>query len=206
MKKELELNWNEVIPYQYKDSPEVKAAFESIIDQLLKNAKKHKNPCLVHMLGIPGAGKTTFWKKNQNLFSDYLLVSFDQIMDMLPAYAADKAALGLKEAFARWEIPARIAGYELLKRAMDQKINIFLDHGGTPELHLALMKEVKKIGYHTKAYYLKCDVNTAIKRAAAREQEIQRHTPKELILKRFPLVERRAEQFKEIADEFIVCK
>lgn len=197
------MNWNEVIPFSYKENKEIKSAFEPIISQTLKNAKKSNKPCFIHMLGIPGSGKSTFWKKNKDLFSDYIFISFDEVMNRLPTYHKDSSLLGLKEAFARWEIPSRIAGYELLTRAMQQKKNIFLDHGGTPELHLALMKEAKKAGYKTKMYYLKCDVDTALERVSAREQEVQRHTPRELIIKRAPLVKKRAEQFKQIVDEFI---
>jgi len=197
------MNWKEVIPFSYAESKEIKTAFEPIISHILEEVTTSDHPCLIHMLGIPGAGKTTFWKKNQNHFSNYVLISFDDVMEKLPAYHKDVSTLGLKEAFARWEIPSRIAGYELLMRALKQKKNIFLDHSGAPELHLDLIKEAAKIGYHTKAYFLKCDVDTALERVAAREQQIQRHTPRELIINRYPLVRKRAEQFKQIVDEFV---
>lgn len=43
------------------------------------------------------------------------------------------------EAFKKWELPARIAGYELLRRAIKQKKNIYFDHGGTPICHRELL-------------------------------------------------------------------
>ena len=40
------MNWNEVIPFSYKENKEIKSAFEPIISQTLKNAKKSDKPCL----------------------------------------------------------------------------------------------------------------------------------------------------------------
>lgn len=199
------MNWREVMPNLYAEcGDEVKSAFEPIITKVLNDAPAaNSQRTFVHMLGIPGAGKSTFWQKNKKAFADFIFVGFDTLMAMLPEYQKDVENLGLKEAFARWELPARIAGYELLIRAMEQKKNIFFDHGGSPELHLEIMRAAKVDGYHTKMYYIKCDVETALQRTTAREKEIQRHTPEKLIIERYPLVEKRATQFKEIVDEFI---
>ena len=68
-------------------------------------------------------------------------------MESLPQYQQDVQAIGNIKAFEKWQIPARIAGYELLRRAIEAKKNIFFDHGGTPMCHRELLANVKRLGY-----------------------------------------------------------
>lgn len=192
---------SEVIPYTYK-ALRIRS-FEDIICKFLDNTKSSKFPVFIHMLGIPGAGKSTFYCNNAEKFQDYLYVSFDDIMMAHPQYQKDIENLGPIDAFNKWELPARIAGYELLFRAISARKNIFFDHGGTPQCHMELLIKLKQIGYTTKMYYISCPVEEAIKRAKEREVLTKRHTPVQLIIDRHKLIENNIETYKEIVDEFI---
>ena len=192
---------NDVIPYTYKELQD--DGFEAIICEFLNNTEPSEQPEFVHMLGIPGAGKSTFYQKNAKQFSNYIFISFDAIMEAHPQYQKDIKELGSVEAFNKWEIPARIAGYELLFRAIKAKKNIFLDHGGTPKCHQELLLKVKQLGYKTKIYYIFCPIEVAIARTKTREAITKRHTPVNIITDRAKIIETNLEIYKSITDEFI---
>ncbi|MBO4956818.1 MAG: zeta toxin family protein [Rickettsiales bacterium] len=195
---------SEVIPYCFNDEKnETKELFKPIINEILSNNKIQEKPIFIHMLGIPGAGKTTYMNNNKENFKDFLFLDFDMVMEKLPEYRKDVKMLGLVESFEKWQIPARVAGYEVLLQAIKKRLNIFFDHGGSPFLHVKLLEEVKTLGYKVKIVYVKCDIDMAIKRVKEREKITLRHTPEKLIIDREPLIKERAEQFKKIADEFI---
>lgn len=196
--------YSEVIPYCFnKKENKTKELFNQIINDILSNNKMQEKPIFIHMLGIPGAGKTTYMNNNKENFKDFLFLDFDMVMEKLPEYKDDIKTLGLVESFNKWQIPARIAGYEVLLQAIKKKLNIFFDHGGSPFLHVKMLEEVKKLGYRVKIVYIKCDIDTAIKRVKEREKITLRHTPEKMIIDREPLIKERVEQFKKIADEFI---
>lgn len=191
---------NEVVPYTYDDDKYTfKQYFDPIIEQVLNEAPSSDNPKLVHMLGIPGAGKSTFYQKNKEQFKDYVLIGFDLVMEKVPQYHQDRDELGKMEAFKKWELPARIAGYELLRRAIEQKKNIFFDHGGTPICHRELLKNIKKMGYETTMYYIDCEPQTAIERVANRERPF----PAERMPERIELVEKQKSVMPQIVDRFV---
>ena len=195
---------SEVVPHLY-DELTLKDVFEPMFEQMLSSVEKVEKPVFVHMLGIPGCGKSTFVKQNKKKFENYLVISFDAIMEALPQYHEDVLKLGSIEAFKRWEPPSRIAGYELLIRAINKKVNILFDHGGSPACHLELMQNVKKYcGYKTVMYELFCDVDEAIKRVKIREMHTNRHTPESMIRERYELLKNRGFEYMSIVDEFKV--
>ena len=128
-----------------------------------------------------------------------MLIGFDLIMEKVPQYHKDREELGKMEAFKKWELPARIAGYELLRRAIEEKKNIFFDHGGTPICHRELLKNIKKNGYETTMYYVDCEPQTAIDRIANRERPF----PAERMPERIDLVEKQKSVMPQIVDHFI---
>lgn len=192
---------NEVIPKIYQE--EESFGFEEIIEKFISSVPSVEEPEFVHMLGIPAAGKSTYYEANKDKYKDYVFVGFDFIMMAHPEYQNDVLSLGSVEAFKKWELPARIAGYELLRRAVETKKNIFFDHGGTPKCHQELLINVKALGYNTRMFYIYCDVETAIKRAKIREFDTKRHTPEEMIRERMLLVEENKQIYKKIVDEFV---
>lgn len=191
---------NEVVPYTYDDERYMfREYFDPIIDKFLSEVPSVDNPKLVHLLGIPGAGKSTFYKNNKKEFEDFVFVGFDHVMEQVPQYQKDREELGKLEAFNKWEIPARIAGYELLRRAIEQKKNIFMDHGGTPICHRELLQNIKRMGYETTMYYIDCDPEVAIERISKRERPF----PKERMPERIALVEKQKDVMPQIVDKFI---
>ena len=84
----------------------------SLLDGLLADMRPAEHPRILHMLGIPASGKSTFLRNNP--LPGAVLVSFDALMESLPEYQHDKARFGAGNAFAKWEPCARAIGYELL--------------------------------------------------------------------------------------------
>lgn len=175
-----------LIPYDYAAirQPE----YDRLLDLYMSKAKASKHPLFVQVSGIPGAGKSTFSSHN-GWNKDKLFISFDAIMNSLPAYQLDSYRLGLAESFKKWELPARIIGYELLRRAIKARSDIYLEHSGVNSAHIQLVESLKKQGYQTEVYFIVCGLAEAQSRAQKREKIIHRHTPPELIAERFKQVD-----------------
>lgn len=156
----------ELIPYDYETirTPE----YETLLAGLLAGAVSQTAPHFVQIGGIPGAGKTTFCKNSH--WDERLFISFDKIMESLPAYRQDIYRLGAVRAFNRWEMPARIIGYEALRRAVEKKADIWLEHSGVNNPHIELIKNLKKKGYTTEMYFILCNLDIACRRAELREK------------------------------------
>ena len=197
---------SEVVPYTYEERKNEMENFEPVFKEMLSSVPSQKNPKFVHMLGIPGAGKSTYYQKHKAQYADYLFIGFDFIMEAIPEYQKDVEALGSVEAFKRWELPARISGYELLKRAIEAKKNIFFDHGGTPICHRELLTNVKLYGYTTKMVYVPCEVDVALQRVKARELVTKRHTPPQMIIDRSVLIENNLPVYQHLVDAFETAK
>ena len=155
---------------------------ENIIANAMKGITTSKEPLLWQVSGIPGAGKSTYcdlYKK-----PNFLYVSFDKIMQQLSGYQQELSCNGTTSAYKKYEMQARVIGYELLMRGVSSKLNIMLEHSGTNTAHLELFKNIKSLGYKTAVSFIVCDINTAISRAKNREKIEKRYVPEELILKR----------------------
>lgn len=166
---------------------------EAIISENLQGLKSVAKPELRQISGIPGAGKSTYCATH--LPKNFLFLSFDKIMTSLPSYQRDLAKLGQVAAFQKYEMPARIIGYELLRRAMNLKLNIMFEHSGTNPAHLELFKNIHKKGYRTAVDFIVCDTSLAIKRAEERAKTINRYVPTTHILER-------ASDFKEYVSAY----
>ncbi|MFI3241999.1 MAG: zeta toxin family protein [Alphaproteobacteria bacterium] len=176
--------------------------FEAIISDILKDSHTSSNPYFEQVMGIPGAGKSTFTKKYKR--DDAVFLNFDNVMERIPQYQKDILELGSVESFKKWEMPARVIGYEVLRRAVEAKANIFWDHSGLFVSCLDLIENIKKYNYNTHMFCLLCDVDEACKRAQQREQITKRHTPKEMIEQRAEKVKSFLDMYKKIADKVTV--
>lgn len=152
------------------------------------------------MAGIPGAGKTTYYKTHS--FEPHVFVGFDDIMEAMPSYQNDVLQKGCVAAFQAWEIPARVIGYELLRRAVEARKTIFFDHGGTNPAHLDLMKNIRRFGYSTEMHYIYCPLGVALQRALDREKTTHRHTPPQMIRERFEKIKPMLNEYQKIVDHF----
>ncbi len=134
-------------------------------------------PILLHMLGIPGAGKTTFLNGLMAQWTHELkpfLLGFDQVMQSLPAYQnnPDKIA-----AFAACELPAREAGYKMLDELIAARSNILFDNGGSAATHIDILRRAQSVGYRIILVSIKTDIDDAQKRVDSRAISEGRHTP-----------------------------
>lgn len=182
----------ELIPYDYEHIRT--AEYEDVVADFFKCAKKEKS--FEQISGAPGAGKTTFCKKFDENF-----LSFDEIMENLPQYQNDVKEYDNVQAFKNHEMTARIIGYEILRRAIENEYKIVLEHSGVNAAHLELFENLKKLGYKTKIEFILCDIDISLKRAKIREKYTHRHTPEEMIRQRFDLISQYIPKYQEIADE-----
>lgn len=182
----------DLIPYDYEHI--CNAEYERVVCSFLNNCQKEKY--FEQVSGAPGAGKTTFCRK---LYGDNFL-SFDKIMENLPSYQNDLQKYGSKIAFQNNEITARIIGYEILRRAIENGYKIIFEHSGVNSAHLELFNNLKKLHYKTKVDFILCDLPTIIERVKQREAISQRHTPQDIIIQRFTLIDEYIEKYKKIAD------
>lgn len=191
----------EVIPYTWDDTAyQYRHFFQSFITNYLNDYPSFSAPKLIHMLGIPGCGKSSFYQTHQADFKDYIHIDFDDVMEKALCYQQDILKLGKENAFQKWELPARIAGYELLRIAIATRKNIFLDHGCSPNCHKELLLNAKKAGYETTMYYIECDVQTALNRVAQRGRPF----PKDRLLERHKLIQQRVKEMPTVVDHFII--
>ncbi len=95
-------------------------------------------------------------------------------MESLSGYQTELKQNGSVSAFQKYEMPARIIGYELLRRAVNRRVNIMFEHSGTNKAHLELFKNIKKKGYKTAVDFIFCDTSLAVKIAAARAEKTRR--------------------------------
>ena len=120
-------NIKETIP-DGVDKEEIAAVYEEIIDEYLQKGIPREIPALINVSGVPGVGKSTFCKKLLAMpeNSSAIYIGFDAIMENERLPYIREEVNHAEEAFKRWELSARIAGYELLKRAIENKylINI----------------------------------------------------------------------------------
>ena len=175
--------------------------YEGLIEDIVSKASVDPNPSFVQVSGIPGAGKSTFCAKN---YSKSTLVQFDEIMARIPQYQKDCARLGLVQSFSKWEMPARVIGYEVIHRLIDKKASFVLEHSGMNLAHIKLIDVLKKQGYKTQMQFLFCTLEEACRRAQEREKKISRHTPLELIKERSEAILEYLSQYKEKMDEAFI--
>lgn len=171
---------NELVNADYAS---VKSAeTERLINKSLSGLIPSSAPELLQVSGIPGAGKSTYCAAH--IKKNYLFLSFDRIMTALKGYQQELKQNGSVAAFQKYEMPARIIGYELLRRALNKKINIMFEHSGTNKAHLELFHNIRQKGYKTAVDFIVCDTTTAVKRARIRAEETKRYVPETLILER----------------------
>lgn len=156
------------------NKPQVVSVYEDIIRDCLSDHSPCRSPYLINVSGIPGSGKSTFCRKlseNPDCASA-LYIGFDAIMEHRLLPYRQEEAVDPEEAFRRWELPARIAGYELLKRAVAGKYPILFEHSGALPQHLPLFENLLQTGYKIHFYYLSIAVEDAKQRVHNRKRQV----------------------------------
>lgn len=170
---------------------------KAFIAQQCATAQLSPTPYILHMLGIPGSGKSTFVKTLNH--TNTIVISFDSIMEALPQYQLDKERLGYTQAFINWETIAREIGYEILFRGIEGRCNIIFDHGGARADHLELLAYSKQhLGYAIRIVAMLVSTEVAILNAHLRE----RFVPLRYFYERAKTLNELLPGYKEIADNY----
>lgn len=164
---------------------------------------KEDNPRFVHLCGIPGSGKSSYAKSKLQELPNTFLLRFDEVMESLSGYQRDLEQKGPAQAFALWEIPARILGYHLLISLVEGKRNILFDHSAAFHTHIELIKSLKSLGYTVEMHRLPCELETAKQRVRQRNFQSSRHTPERLVEERYTMLETLVPRYRELVDLFI---
>ncbi len=175
----------------------------AMVQEALNGSRPSDAPRLIHMCGIPGAGKTTYATDWLARNSAFVSVQFDAVMAKLSGYQKDRVVLGLSESFKVWELPARAIGYHLFQSLIENRRNVLFDHSATSKQHIDLINRVKNKGYTVEMHYLNCAPEEALRRVKEREKTIQRHTPESLIFERHELLPELLPEYKMIVDHFV---
>lgn len=183
--------------------PDLRKEAIGLIADVLAKSKSSNRPRLIHLCGIPGAGKTRYAKQWISQNCDFVCVQFDTVMEQLSGYCRDRSELGLAKAFQKWELPARAIGYHLFQSLVENRRNILFDHSATSKSHIELIQNVKNMGYHIELHYLSCSPDEAIRRVQQREKIIQRHTPEKLIHERYSALPELLPVYESLVDVFV---
>lgn len=190
------------IPDNVDDKQKILNILEEIINDYLRGVTLVASPSLLNISGIPGSGKSTMCKKIMAGSSNLLYISFDEIMkdNRLPYKSAEKK--DAQQAFNDWEIVARIVGYELLKRAVEQKKNILFEHSSSIQEHVVLFEWLLKNGYDVHFKYISIPVFEAKKRVITRAEQEGRIVPDGYIETRYEQLKNLLPQYKKLCTTY----
>ncbi len=167
-------------------------------------------PRIFAVAGIPGAGKTTFIQKQilAGVFpQDAFIHDCDAVMLNLAGYQEDLQRNGPEFAFSKWELPARRLAEEALVQAVEHRQDIIYDRSCALTSCLTFIESlVKESGYELFFYFLEIDVQRAVQRTQAREQETGRHIPLSIIEDRAKTLEQLLPVYRALAAESFVIK
>ena len=184
---------------QHWDITEARKEFEAILNESMKGFVANSSPKFTVVSGIPFAGKSTFIYSQQERFADCLFVSFDKLMKQLSRYQ-QQMQVDTRAAFEECELIARILGYELLARAVENNVNIVLEHSSTPEPHVELYRWLKESTSYQVAFV---HINIELKEARARAQSANqdrddgRYTPLKYIEERYQSLQNMLDKYRQ---------
>ena len=106
-------------------------------------------------------------------------------------------------AFTKWEIPARILGYEILIELISKGLPILFEHSSANFQHVELFKYIKeKLGYKIEMHFVPIALKDALIRVKKRERLTKRYTPEELVVDRKLFLQQNLSYYKNIVDVF----
>ncbi len=182
------------------DRQKVVSTYEAIINECLTGHPMQQSPYLINVSGIPGSGKTTYCRELAKMpeHSDAIYIGFDAIMEHAELPYSTEVQINPEEAFRRWELSARIAGYELLKRATEKKYDIIFDHSSAHYHHVSLFENLLRKGYNIYFYYLSINPQTAKQRTHHRK----RYVPPTYIDDRYTALQKLLPEYRKICTTF----
>ncbi len=160
------------------------------------------SPIFLHMLGIPGAGKTSFINILQSNWVGQdvpVLLGFDQIMQAMPEYQSmtDKV-----KAFSQFEIPAREQGYRVLDELMLKRQSLLFDNGGSAASHLEILGKAQSLGYTLILVSIKTPIEIAKRHVDQRSISEGRHTPMQYLEDRAEKIRHLTASYRSLTPHF----
>jgi predicted ABC-type ATPase len=180
------------------------SSLQQIVQDICDKAESQSKPFLIHMIGIPGTGKSSLVNALMEVLADRnpSLIGNDRIMGAIPEYQAE-AAVNKERAFASHELPARSAGAILTKALIAKKANIICDHTGHTSDRVELLKYAKANGYSIVTPRVVVDPAAAKERVLLRQEIEGRHTPLSYVDERLKLIEELLGSYQAVADAYI---
>lgn len=178
---------------------------ETLIKDIDENYPSQKNPTFVHMLGIPGSGKSTYAQARyaQDLQTrGFYFLDFDRVMLIMPGYK-EASMKSPAKAFETFGPGAAEIGYRLADHLIQSKCNFIFDHGATPKLHGEIMEKARdEFGYRLEMVFCQCSLDTALKRVKEREKTTKRHVPEALVKYRYEALKDNTPYYQDLVDQF----
>lgn len=175
------------------------SALQQSIAQVCANAVSVSHPYLLHTIGVPGSGKSALLAALQGAMPEAVPLSFDRMMIGLTEYR-QLAALNGEQAFYKYEVPARQAGYYALRLLLEQRAPILFEHSAAAVEHPKLLRHAKGLGYRVVMAHLQVTPESAARRVQARGG---RHTPPDYIPDRARLIAELLPAYEAVADIII---
>lgn len=181
------------------------ADLQDILERALADAASRERPYLIHMLGPPGAGKSTMAALLAPALERALkrrpaIVSFDAIMEEIPDYRTMADPI---EAFQRFEVAAREAGYALIRALLTRRADLLIDHGGSAPEHPAILAFAIAEGYSVYVVEVTADPTQLRRRIALRQSREGRHTPPAYLDDRERAIGQLRPAYRQLARRFI---
>lgn len=151
------------------DLKAVKSEIRAAVKRALAGVRPVDRPRLINVCGLPASGKSAVCKAIKAERPELLYISFDALMEELPVYLAEHLK-DRRKSFERWEIPARFAGYQLLKQAVRHKLPILFEHSNADPRHVELYQKIRQAGYTVDIRYIDAAPDLVLPRLASRER------------------------------------
>lgn len=178
---------------------DIPAPLQGEVLRILQSAVPQADPVLIHLLGPPGSGKSTVAAllAQATRASCPTIVAFDQLMESVPAY---RDSPDREDAFRTWELPAREAGYTLLRLLLGKRITIILDHSGAVPSHVELLRHARQSQhYYVAVIRVLTPLETAASRIAARHTDGGRFVPLHYLADRHAAIEVLLDGYRSVA-------
>lgn len=168
----------------------LETAIHQALHKITTDPSTKNHPQLLVVAGIPYSGKSTHIRAHIRTLltqNTSCIISFDEIMQAMPLYQRLMLENDAETAFLNTELIARIAGYELLARAIRQRHSVIFEHSSTLQEHVNLYRTIKQeFAYSVQMQVLKISLEQAYQRASSnqqigRQRDSGRHTPDEYI-------------------------
>jgi predicted ABC-type ATPase len=188
-------------PIETLEYHQILPSLRKTISDIIEKSISQEKPYIIHMLGVPGSGKSTVMKEIWNTLKrrPAAVVGFDRLMETIPEYhqGSDR-----QKSFSEFELPARAAGYVLIKELLQKQSDILFDHGGASAAHADLLSFAKSKGYTVAVIQVTAHPDIAKKRILERQLAEGRHTPPSYVDERIKIIENILPSYKTTADYF----